>query len=454
MQITETNAEGLKREYKVVVPATSINEKIDSRIASISATIKMPGFRPGKIPAKVVKQRYGASVMGEVLEESVNETSREVLAKNDLRPATQPKIEITAFDEGQDLEYTMVVEIMPDFELGDFSDVELVREAAEVEDKEVDAALERIASANQEFEAVEDRAAENGDQVVIDFKGFVDGEAFQGGEAEGYALVLGSNTFIPGFEDQLVGAKPGEERKVEVNFPADYGAEQLAGKAATFETTIKEVKAPKTAGIDDALAEKLGLDNLDALKAAIRDDFRNRYEGISRQKLKRGLLDSLAGRYEFEVPAGMLEAEFEGIWKQLSEEMTRTGQTFESMEKTEDEVREEYRAIALRRVRLGLVLAEVGRVNDVQVADEEVNRALIEQARRFPGQEARVIEYYQQNPDALRALRAPIFEDKVVDHILALAKVEEKVVSAEDLMKDPDDEDEAEATADDAKTEA
>lgn len=443
MQITETNAEGLKREYKVVVPAASIDEKIDARIAQIAATIKMPGFRPGKIPAKVVKQRYGSSVMGEVLEEAVNETSRNVLDQNNLRPATQPKIEITAFDEGQDLEYSMVVEIMPEFELGDFSDVELVREAAEVDEKEVDEALERIAAANREFETVEDRAAENGDQVVIDFKGFVDGEAFQGGEAEGYALALGSGTFIPGFEDQLLGAKAGEERKVEVSFPEDYGAEHLAGKAAVFETTVKEVQAPKTAGIDDALAEKLGLDNLDALKAAIRDDFRGRYDQISRQKLKRALLDALAGRYEFEVPAGMLEAEFEGIWKQLSDEMARTGQTFESMEKTEDEVREEYRAIALRRVRLGLVLAEVGRVNDVQVADEEVNRALIEQARRFPGQEARVIEYYQKNPDALRALRAPIFEDKVVDHILAQAKVEEKVVSAEDLMKDPDEDGEA-----------
>ncbi|WP_372095385.1 trigger factor [Tistrella mobilis] len=443
MQITETNAEGLKREYKVVVPAASIDEKIDARIAQIAATIKMPGFRPGKIPAKVVKQRYGSSVMGEVLEEAVNETSRSVLDQNNLRPATQPKIEITAFDEGQDLEYSMVVEIMPEFELGDFSDVELVREAAEVDEKEVDEALERIAAANREFETVEDRAAENGDQVVIDFKGFVDGEAFQGGEAEGYALALGSGTFIPGFEDQLLGAKAGEERKVEVSFPEDYGAEHLAGKAAVFETTVKEVQAPKTAGIDDALAEKLGLDNLDALKAAIRDDFRGRYDQISRQKLKRALLDALAGRYEFEVPAGMLEAEFEGIWKQLSDEMARTGQTFESMEKTEDEVREEYRAIALRRVRLGLVLAEVGRVNDVQVADEEVNRALIEQARRFPGQEARVIEYYQKNPDALRALRAPIFEDKVVDHILAQAKVEEKVVSAEDLMKDPDEDGEA-----------
>lgn len=443
MQITETNAEGLKREYKVVVPAASIDEKIDGRIAQIAATIKMPGFRPGKIPAKVVKQRYGSSVMGEVLEEAVNETSRNVLDQNNLRPATQPKIEITAFDEGQDLEYSMVVEIMPEFELGDFSDVELVREAAEVDEKEVDEALERIAAANREFETVEDRAAENGDQVVIDFKGFVDGEAFQGGEAEGYALALGSGTFIPGFEDQLLGAKAGEERKVEVSFPEDYGAEHLAGKAAVFETTVKEVQAPKTAGIDDALAEKLGLDNLDALKAAIRDDFRGRYDQISRQKLKRALLDALAGRYEFEVPAGMLEAEFEGIWKQLTDEMARTGQTFESMEKTEDEVREEYRAIALRRVRLGLVLAEVGRVNDVQVADEEVNRALIEQARRFPGQEARVIEYYQKNPDALRALRAPIFEDKVVDHILAQAKVEEKVVSAEDLMKDPDEDGEA-----------
>ncbi|WP_372000348.1 trigger factor [Tistrella mobilis] len=443
MQITETNAEGLKREYKVVVPAASIDEKIDARIAQIAATIKMPGFRPGKIPAKVVKQRYGSSVMGEVLEEAVNETSRNVLDQNNLRPATQPKIEITAFDEGQDLEYSMVVEIMPEFELGDFSDVELVREAAEVDEKEVDEALERIAAANREFETVEDRAAETGDQVVIDFKGFVDGEAFQGGEAEGYALALGSGTFIPGFEDQLIGAKAGEERKVEVSFPEDYGAEHLAGKAAVFETTVKEVKAPKTAGIDDALAEKLGLDNLDALKAAIRDDFRGRYDQISRQKLKRALLDALAGRYAFDVPAGMLEAEFDGIWKQLTDEMARTGQTFESMEKTEDEVREEYRAIALRRVRLGLVLAEVGRVNDVQVADEEVNRALIEQARRFPGQEARVIEYYQKNPDALRALRAPIFEDKVVDHILAQAKVEEKVVSAEDLMKDPDEDGEA-----------
>ncbi|WP_372053633.1 trigger factor [Tistrella mobilis] len=443
MQITETNAEGLKREYKVVVPAASIDEKIDARIAQIAATIKMPGFRPGKIPAKVVKQRYGSSVMGEVLEEAVNETSRNVLDQNNLRPATQPKIEITAFDEGQDLEYSMVVEIMPEFELGDFSDVELVREAAEVDEKEVDEALERIAAANREFETVEDRAAETGDQVVIDFKGFVDGEAFQGGEAEGYALALGSGTFIPGFEDQLIGAKAGEERKVEVSFPEDYGAEHLAGKAAVFETTVKEVKAPKTAGIDDALAEKLGLDNLDALKAAIRDDFRGRYDQISRQKLKRALLDALAGRYAFDVPAGMLEAEFDGIWKQLTDEMARTGQTFESMEKTEDEVREEYRAIALRRVRLGLVLAEVGRVNDVQVADEEVNRALIEQARRFPGQEARVIEYYQKNPDALRALRAPIFEDKVVDHILAQAKVEEKVVTAEDLMKDPDEDGEA-----------
>lgn len=441
MQVTQTNAEGLKREFKVVIPAETIDEKLNERLESLKASVNLPGFRPGKVPTSLLKKRYGQSVMGEILEQTVNESSQQALEKHEVRPATQPKIEIVSFDEGQDLEYTLEVETMPEIEKQDFSTLALTRLTAEVPDEEVDKALEQIAEQHKHFhDAPEDRAAEEGDAVVIDFTGYVDGEAFEGGKAEGYELVLGSGSFIPGFEDQLVGAKAGEDRSVKVSFPENYQAEHLAGKEATFECKVQKVRVAEQHGVNDELAKHIGFDDVEALKKAVREDLENRYRSVSRQRVKRDLLDQLADRYEFEVPPSLLESEFESIWNQFQQEVERSGKKLDELEQSEEELRKEYHDIALRRVRLGLVLAEIGADNKIEVSNEELNQALLAQARQYPGQEQQVVEYFQKNPEAIQQLRAPIFEEKVVDYLIELAKVEDKQVSPDELLRDPDEE--------------
>lgn len=440
MQVTETHAEGLKRAYEIVVGADAIEEKLTAKLKELSTQVRLPGFRPGKAPVSLLRKQYGQRLLGEVLEETVNESAAKALEEKEIRPALQPKIEITKFDEGQDLEYKVDVELFPEIEPGDFTEISVEKLTVAIADETVDERLNQMAQQMREFDdAADDHAAAEGDTVVIDFKGSIDGEAFDGGAAEDFSLELGSGRFIPGFEDQLVGVKKGEERTVAVDFPADYGAEDLAGKAAEFAVTVKGVKVPKDLEIDDALAEKLGLENLEALRGALRDQVAQEYGQLERARLKRNLLDTLAERYSFEVPEGMVDMEFEQIWSQMTQDLERQEKTLEDLEKPEEEARAEYRGIAERRVRLGLFLSEIGRLNNIEISQDEVNRAIAEQARQFPGQEKAVFEYFQSNPEAQQGLRAPILEDKVVDFILEMADVREREVSLDELMRDPDE---------------
>ena len=440
MQVTETSAEGLKRAYAIVVDAKDIEGRIDARIGEIARTANLPGFRPGKVPLSLLKQRYGDSVMGEVLEEAVNTGTTQALTDNELRPAMQPKIEVTKFEKGEDLEYTVEVEVMPTIEPTDFSKIKLERLKVEPGDQEVQDAIQRLADAQKTFVAEEGRKAADGDAVVIDFVGSVDGEEFEGGKAEDYTIELGSGTFIPGFEPQLVGAKAGDHVKVEVTFPEEYGAAELAGKEAVFEVDVKEVKVAEAAVIDDAMAERMGLENLEALQVAIREQIGSDFDNVARTRMKRELLDQLADTHDFDVPEGMVDQEFEAIWQQIEQQRAAGNTEEEDADKSDDELKDEYRGIAERRVRLGLLLADVGEKNNIEVQKEEVNRAMAEQARQFPGQERQFVEFYQQNPEAMNQLRAPIFEDKVVDFVVELAQVTERSVSADELMKEPEEE--------------
>ena len=432
MQVSETLSEGLKREYKVVVEAADMEAKVTNRLTEIGKEAQMPGFRPGKVPMTILRRTYGRQLLGEVLEQAVNEATTETLEKHELKPAMQPKIEVVSFDEGKDLEYTIEVEVMPVFEPMDFSTLTLERKVAEIGDAELDERVDSLAQQFKEFtEADEGQAAKDGDTVVIDFEGSVDGELFEGGAAEGHSLEIGSNSFIPGFEEQLAGVKKGDETVVKVTFPEEYQAEHLAGKEAEFKVNVQEVKVPLPVTVDDALAEKLGLENLAALKDAVREQSEKEYSDLSRAKLKRVLLDALAENHDFEVPPSLVDGEFEQIWNQV-----------EDMDKPEEESRAEFRDIAIRRVRLGLLLSEVGQRNNLTVNQDEVNRAMAEQAQRFPGQEQQIFEFYQSNPEMRAQLEAPIMEDKVVDFIVEMAQISESKVSIEELLAEPD-EDEA-----------
>lgn len=456
MQITETATEGLRREFKVVVPAADIEQRMTSRLTEIGRSVRLPGFRPGKVPMTVLKKRYGSAVMGEVLERAVNDTSGEALREQNLRPALQPKVEITNFNEGTDLEFKLAVEVLPEIQPMDFSELKLERLKPEVPDEEVQQALERVAKQQRKSETVE-RAAETGDVVVIDFKGSVDGKEFPGGSAEGYSLELGTGSFIPGFEDQVVGAKAGEARTLSVTFPADYGAADLAGKAASFEVKVKEVRALQPQPIDDSLATAVGLEKLDELRQSLSEQIERNYEDLARQRLKRALLDRLAERHEFAVPQGMVDIEFTAIWRTYEQERVRqksaAGDPEPEEALDEEKLKVEYRGIAERRVRLGLLLAEVGRNHNISVTPDEINRALTERARQFPGQERRVIEYYRNNPEAIDQIRAPMFEDKVIDFILERAELTERRVPVAELLKDDEEEGEGEVKTE-AKAEA
>ena len=448
MQITETKAEGLKREFKIVVPAAKIEEQVDNRLKELTHTVRMPGFRPGKVPASLLRKKYGQSVRGEVLERSIGESSSQTMTDRGLRPAMQPEIEIVSFDEGEDLEYTMVVELFPEIEPIDPAAITLEQLVAKADEETVEKTLQRLADAHKTSEVIASkRKSKTGDILLIDFVGRVDGEEFQGGKAESYLLELGSNSLIPGFEEQLVGAKAGEEVKVEVTFPEDYGAENLAGKAAVFDVSVRELRKSVAAAIDDDLAKKVGTENLEALRKAIGEDHDREFKNISRLRLKRALLDNLADTYSFEVPEGMVEREFEAIWKQI-EEQRQAGSEADDPEdegKSDDELKAEYRAISERRVRLGLLLVEVGRLNNLSVGREEVNRAIAAEARRYPGQEKAVFDYYRDTPEAMEAIRAPLMEDKVVDFILEMAEITERTVSVDELLAEPDEAEKAAA---------
>jgi len=444
MQVTETKTEGLKRDFKIVVPATDIENRITARLEQLSQTVRIPGFRPGKVPVSLLRKRYGPSVMGEVLERAVGETTVKAMTDHGVRPAMQPKVEITSFEEGKDLEYTMAVEVLPEIAPVDFSKIELERLTVDVEDSEIEDVLNRMAEANKVSEPVADeRAAEKGDVVVIDFVGKVDGKEFPGGKADGYHLDLGSGSFIPGFEDQLIGAKAGDHVAVNVAFPKEYGAAELAGKDAVFDVDVKELRSTKPATVDDDFAKKAGLENLDALKKAIRDEQEREFKAISRMRLKRALLDALAEMYDFAVPESMAEAELDSIWSQFEEQRKQNPDAAkkEYGDKSDDDIKAEFRAIAERRIRLGLVLAEVGQANKIQVTQDDINRAIVTEARRYPGQEQKVVEYYKKTPEAMDALRAPLLEDRVVDFMLEMAKLTDRQVTREELLRDPDESD-------------
>ncbi|MFO1068182.1 MAG: trigger factor [Geminicoccaceae bacterium] len=441
MQVTQVAADGLKREFKVVVPAGEIESRVKSRLERLVKTVRVPGFRPGKAPLSLLKKQYGRAVMGEVLEEAVDQGSRQALEDGSLKPALRPKVEVTSFDEGKDLEFNLGVEVLPEVPAVELEGISLTRLVAEPEDERVEKGIENLAKARTKYAApAEPRPAADGDQVVIDFEGFVDGVAFEGGKGEAFRLNLGSGTFIPGFEAQLVGAAAGEARDVNVTFPADYGKAELAGKAATFKVKVSEVLAPEAVTVDDAWATSLGFEDLADMRKHFRERVGREFANAGRLRLKRALLDHLAAAHDFPVPTGMVDLEFDAIWKQLTDEMQRTGQTFEGEGQTEEQAKAEYRAIAERRVRLGLILSDIGTKNEVRVEPQELQQAVIAQAQRFPGQERQVFEYFQKNAAALEQVRAPLFEDKVVDFIIARAKVEEKTVTPEELLRDPEDE--------------
>lgn len=440
MHVTETNADGLKREFKVVVPAGHMETLVNTRLEEVGRTAKIPGFRPGKVPFNFLKKKYGPSVMGEVLENAVNEGTQKAIVDNDLRPAVQPKVEIVSYEEGGDLEFKVDIETLPEIELMDFGALEIERPTAEVPEAEVTTAIERIAERRASSEPVaEDRPAAAGDTVVIDFLGKKDNVPFEGGAGQDYSLTLGSNTFIPGFEDQLIGVKAGSDVVVKVTFPEEYGSEELAGADAEFDVKVKELRQSVPTPIDDELAKSVGLEDLEGLKTAIRGEISREYDTVSRARVKRDLLDMLAEKQVFAVPESMVTMEFDHIWQQLEKAKQEDKLDEADKGKSDDELKADYKTIAERRVRLGLILSEVGRKNEITVNQDDINKAVMEEARRFPGQEHMVFQYYTQNQDAINSLRAPIFEDKVIDYIVERAKVTDKVMSPEELMKDPDE---------------
>ena len=445
IEIVQKSGEGLSRVFGVTVPQGHLAEKLNAKIAEISPKMQLKGFRPGKVPAAHVRKMYGKGLMQEIVEATLQETQQKALDDANIRPAASPDVKfegsIEAVLEGKaDLSFELAVELMPDFEPVDLTAIELTRPVYEPAEEEVEEQLKSIAEQNRTYEKKGGKApkAADGDQLVIDFVGRVDGEAFEGGTAEGVELVIGSGRFIPGFEEQLVGAKTGAEVTVNVTFPEDYQAENLKGKAAEFTVKVNEIKVAKDSELTDEFAKQLGLDDLAALRAALKDQLSRQYANASRFKLKRALLDVLDEKHSFDLPPRMVENEFQVIWNQVEAERAAGELSDEDKEKTDEQLRAEYRKIAERRVRLGLVLAEVGRRNDVNVTEQEMNQALIAEARRYPGQEREVIEFYRQNPQASAQLRAPVYEEKVVDLIIARAKVEDKPVSKDELFAEDD----------------
>jgi len=443
MQFTETRSEGLQRAFKIVVPAAELQKALDAKIEEVRPRMKINGFRPGKVPASHVKKLYGPSMLQEIINGEVDAATKKALEDGKLRVATQPDLQVESdmdkvFAGQADLAFNLNVELIPDFEPVDPATLSVERLVAPVAETQVDETLGQIAKANRTFDE-KDGAAEDGDALTIDFLGKIDGVAFDGGAAEKASVTIGSNQFIPGFEEQLTGLKKGDEKVINVTFPEAYAAEALAGKAATFDITVHEVRAPVETAIDDALAEKLGMENLEAVKTAIRGRIESEHAAQSRQRAKRALFDKLEAAHDFPLPAGMVDQEFQQIWRQIEADKAAGSLDPSDAGKSEDQLRDEYRKIAERRVKLGLVLAEIGRRTNIEVTNEEVSQAVMQQARQYPGQERQIFEIYQKNPQLLAQLRAPIFEEKTVDYILELAKVTNKTVDREELFAEAED---------------
>lgn len=439
MKITEVKSEGLKKEYKVVVPAADFEAKIDAKINQIAKTAKLPGFRAGKAPFAMLKKKYHDSVIGEVVEDAVREGTAEVIAQNKLRPATQPDVKITAFSDGKDLEFDVNLENIPEIKLGDFSKIKLEKLMAEVPAEEVEKALKYISEAHKETVTVAGKKAAKGDVVMIDFVGSVDGKEFQGGKGNNYPLELGSGSFIPGFEDQLIGAEAGSHVDVKVKFPENYHAKDLAGKDSVFAVEVKEVREPKKIELNDEFAKSVGAESLDKLKEDIKNRIKADYENASRMKIKRQLLDILDKEYKFESPVSLVDAEYKAIVDQYEQAKKYNQLDASEKEKTEEELLKEYKDIALRRVKLGLLLSEVGQNAQISIKPEDINAAIMNEAKKYPGQEKAVLDYYLKNKAAVDGLKAPIFEEKIVDYIIGQADVAEKIVSVEDLYNFNDD---------------
>ena len=448
MQVTETLADGLKREYRVVVPAADLETKVNTRLEDLKGRVRINGFRPGKVPIGHLKRVYGRAVMAETIDETVREANASIVSEHGFKLAKEPKVslpeaeaDVNAVVEGKaDLSYAVAIEILPNIELADFSTISLEKLTAPVTDEEVDAAVKRLAEQSRPFEDKGEGAkAATGDKVTVSFTGTIDGKPFEGGTGEDIAVELGSNSFIPGFEVQLAGIAAGETRTVKATFPENYLSRELAGKEASFEVVAKSVAAPGSVSVDDAFAKSLGMESLDKLKEALKERITREHAAESRRKVKRALLDALDERHRFELPPTLVEEEFGNVWRTVTSDLEAQKKTFADENTTEEAARAEYRGIAERRVRLGLVLSEIGAKNSIQVTDDEMSRAVMERARQFPGQEQRIWEYYRKSPEATASLRAPLYEEKVVDFLLELVKTTEKTVSREELYRDEDE---------------
>jgi trigger factor len=445
MNVTETSVEGLRRQLKVVIGAEELEQRLSARLDELKGRARIKGFRPGRVPKEHLRKVYGRSVMAEVVQQAVAETSREALSQREERPAFQPTVALPE-DEAEidkifagtsDLAFTLSFEVLPKFELMDFSKIALDKPVAAVTEADIDKSIERVRAANLRY-TPKDGAAETGDRLLIDFTGSIDDKPFEGGSTEDAPIILGGGNFIPGFEEGLAGARAGEEREVEATFPENYPEASLAGKAARFAVKVKEVGAPETPPLDDEFAKSLGLESVTKLRETIKQRLEQDRASASRLKLKRALLDALNEGHSFDLPPTLIDNEFQAIWQQITADLERAKRSFADEGTTEEKARAEYHDIAARRVRLGLILSEVGTRNKIAVTDEEVSRALLERVRQFPGQERKVYDYYRNNPQLLAELRAPIFEDKAVDYILELAKVSETAVTPEELYADPD----------------
>ena len=448
MQVTETLNNGLKRQIKVTVPAKDMEARLMERLSSAKDKVRINGFRPGKVPMQHLRKMYGKSFMAEVVNEILSDSSRSILDERGEKPAMQPEVTMTEDEKeaekilagNADFEFSLDYEVLPPIEEKDLSSLKISRLVYDVPEEEVTEQVERVADSARSYEPKKGKAA-NGDRVTFDYLGKIDGEAFEGGAAEDSDLVLGSNQFIPGFEEQLVGVKEGDETTITVTFPEQYPAAHLAGKEAKFDIKVKAVAAPGKLEINDDVAKQLGLESADKLREIVRGQIESQFGAVTRQKAKRQLLDALDEAYKFEAPSKLVEAEFNNIWAQVNADLAQAGRTFEDEETTETEARAEYQRLAERRVRLGLVLADIGEKASVQVSDDELQRALFEQIRRVPqSQQQQVYDFYRENPQALANIRAPLFEEKVVDHLLGVVSVDDKKASKEELLADDEEE--------------
>lgn len=447
MQVVETGREGLKRELKITVPKSDMAERLSTRLNEMKGQVRLNGFRQGKVPVTHLRKLYGKQAMAEIVNDLINQQAGKLLNERGEKAAQQPEINMTE-DEKEaeailageaDFEFTMEYEVLPEFTAPDIASLEIIRSVAEISDEEVDSQVLEIAESARSYDEKKGKAADK-DRVTMDYVGKIDGEPFDGGTDSDAKLVIGSGRFIPGFEEQLVGMKAGDEGVVKVTFPEDYGSADLAGKNAEFDVTVKAVESPGALEINDELAKQLGVEDAEKLREAVRGQIESQFGSFTRAKVKRQVLDQLDEKAELELPQKMVTQEFDNIWNQVTTELERAGKTFADEDTTEEDARAEYQGLAERRVRLGLVLAKIGEAEEIEVSEEELQRAVYDQVRQYPGQEQQVFDYFRNNPDAVAGLRAPLYEDKVVDIVVTKAKVTDKTVSKDELTAMDDEE--------------